>query len=424
MMYLHPLSRERSRHGQIRYYVKEFETDAAGKRLRLRQRHRLPDGLSEGTPAFVAAYQAVCLKISGGTLPAAVDRKVAAQAAAGRPEAKVTAASDSIDWLVKTFLIKAGSAWAPPTRYRIERSLYALRNERNAEGFELGACRFETLTSDHMEDFQRAWVQRHGQGEARLRVQHINQLYRWAQAKRHVTYNPCQGLPKITGLSPGKLKRGTVAWQPEDIALWRRVFPLGSEARTAIELGFLGGLRRSDICRIGPADIRDRESLDWRLYWREHKRRAIDPKFRRPVLDADLRDVLIAAEQAMPNGCEHYVDLARSTLDESERAPGWAEHLLEKAFLVWRAHAEAVSRQNLRHLTLHGTRAGGAVALCHAGWTPDAIAGWGGWHNIKQVMKYTEDVDRQALADDLMRERNAARRKGRKPAPRLGVVRR
>lgn len=73
-----------------------------------------------------------------------------------------------------------------------------------------------------------------------------------------------------------------------------------------------------------------------------------------------------------------------------------------------------------RHLTLHGLRAGGAVRLCLLRWTPQEIAGWGGWKNIKQVMKYIEDLDRQALADERVREHNAAA--GRQPR-RLKVVR-
>ena len=76
--------------------------------------------------------------------------------------------------------------------------------------------------------------------------------------------------------------------------------------------------------------------------------------------------------------------------------------------------------ESLKHLTLHGLRAGGAVRLCHLRWTPQQIAGWGGWKNIKQVMKYIEDVDQQALADEMVAEHNAA---DRRTSRRLGVVR-
>src|SRR6185437_5015023 len=101
-MYIHPLSRERSRHGKLKIYVKEFAVDATGRKV-LRQRHPMPDGLVEDTPPFVAAYMAISANIAGGTAPAA-DRKAVAVA----PEAKIADASDSLDWLIKMFLIKKG----------------------------------------------------------------------------------------------------------------------------------------------------------------------------------------------------------------------------------------------------------------------------------------------------------------------------
>jgi hypothetical protein len=53
------------------------------------------------------------------------------------------------------------------------------------------------------------------------------------------------------------------------------------------------------------------------------------------------------------------------------------------------------------------------VRLATLGWTPHQIMGWGGWTNIKQVMKYTEDFQRQEVTNDLVRAHNKAPKQAR-----------
>ena len=47
------------------------------------------------------------------------------------------------------------------------------------------------------------------------------------------------------------------------------------------------------------------------------------------------------------------------------------------------------------------------------------IAGWGGWTSIKQVIRCTRDLDRQALTDQMIRQYNSG---GARRQPRLCVV--
>lgn len=402
--------------------------DGHGKpRYRL---HALARGLIEGTPDFVIAYQAVCRKIaaSGGAAPGELsDEAKTAQ--------KIDQAHkrDSLDWLIKRYLTKkVRRSLGPSTVYRIERSLQALRDALTDAGRPRGICRYADLTASHIEDLQHEWAQgKRGKGaprQAELMVAHISAMFSWAMIRREkdpslpadapaqplALYNPCLGVERLPQLSAGKKKKGTHAITEEEVAIWRRTFPdLASEPRLMLELGYLGGLRRSDIARIGPDDVTPRLGDDWHLSWTEHKYKERAPKERRQLLFTELRQCLIAAEKARP-GAAFYCDINRKA-DEAERNPDYLENLMAKAFLKYREQAGLPAR-----VTLHSFRAGGSVRLSRRlGWTPDAIAGWGGWNSIKHVIKYTEDLDRQAFADEQIKAANRAA--GRQP--KLRVVR-
>lgn len=43
--------------------------------------------------------------------------------------------------------------------------------------------------------------------------------------------------------SKGKTKKGHHPWTDEEMEQWRKIFALGTEARTMVELGFYAGLR-------------------------------------------------------------------------------------------------------------------------------------------------------------------------------------
>jgi integrase len=407
MIYKFPLSRERSRHGKMKIYVREYETDACGRRLRLRQRHPMPDGLAEGTPAFIAAYQAICLKIAGGTAPAAERR------AATKPEGleKITDPRDSLDWLIKHYLASKIGEVSKSTYYRLERSLVALRDARTDQGLPRGICRFDTLKRGHIEDLQKKWARESGPREAEQRVDQVQWMYNWAIRRELVTYNPARGVPGLAQLSAGKDKKGTHAWTNAEVAAWRQRFALGTEGRTALELGVLGGLRRSDIVRVGPDNI-ERDGDDWYLCWTEHKNHTRKPKRRRQLIFHELREALETRERTAPD-CRYWVDL--------DRRPDWEklnhlyiENLAAAAFLDWRSAVRLPGDKRLpAKCTMHGWRAAGAVRLALMHWTTFQIMGWGGWSNPRQVEVYTRDLNREEYANDGVRRYNERARKPR-----------
>ncbi|GEP60939.1 hypothetical protein [Reyranella soli] len=410
-VYKHPITRERSRHGKIKVYVREYETDTNGKRLRLRQRHPIPGGLIEGTPDFVAAYQQICQRIDGGTAPTSQRKALA------KPEGlqKISDAPDSLDWLIKHYLaVKIGEV-SKSTYYRLQRSLTALRDAVNDQGLSRGVCRFDTLKRIHVEDMQRQWASDSGPREAEQRVDQIRWLFNWAVRRELVTFNPARGIPRLPQLSKGKDKKGTHAWTNEQVAAWRDRFALGTEPRTALELGLLGGLRRSDIARVGPGNIQ-RDGDDWYLCWIEHKNHARKPKERRQLIFDELRVALMARERVAP-GLQYYVDLQRPDGWEQKNEL-YIENLLAPAFLDWRSAVRLANGERLpTKCTMHGWRAAGAVRLALMNWTTFQIMGWGGWSNPKQVEVYTRDLNREEYANDGIRRYNERARK-----PSLRVV--
>lgn len=57
-------------------------------------------------------------------------------------------------------------------------------------------------------------------------------------------------LPRLTG-------DGIYTWTDDDIAAYRAVHPVGNKKRLAMELARYTALRREDLVRIGPDDIKD-----------------------------------------------------------------------------------------------------------------------------------------------------------------------
>jgi integrase len=73
---------------------------------------------------------------------------------------------------------------------------------------------------------------------------------------------------------------------------------------------------------------------------------------------------------------------------------------------------------NLHHCTFHGLRKAASVRLAEAGCSPHEIAAITGHASLKEIVRYTNTVDRKRLAAAAM-EKVKARTSSGKPAPRF-----
>jgi integrase len=76
-------------------------------------------------------------------------------------------------------------------------------------------------------------------------VKYLRSLFEWAIKNKHATSNPAIGVEKIHDSD------GWHTWTADEIEAYRKVHPIGSKARLAIELMLNVGARVSDACRIG-----------------------------------------------------------------------------------------------------------------------------------------------------------------------------
>ena len=83
-------------------------------------------------------------------------------------------------------------------------------------------------------------------GAANNMIKIVKVLYAWGMESGHVSHNPAEGVRR--------LKMGESTWVPwtlEQREAFKTMHPYGTTARTAFHLAFDGGLRRSDVVRIG-----------------------------------------------------------------------------------------------------------------------------------------------------------------------------
>lgn len=77
-------------------------------------------------------------------------------------------------------------------------------------------------------------------------------LFRWAVEEKLLDTDPARGVRFL------KVKtEGFKPWTLEDVAAYRRRWPLGTRERLALEILVNTGLRRSDVVRVGRQHVRD-----------------------------------------------------------------------------------------------------------------------------------------------------------------------
>lgn len=199
-----------------------------------------------------------------------------------------------------------------------------------------------------------------------------NFLKCWRVLMRHaldiemIREDPTRSVKKLRSDS-----KGFATWREEHIDQFRETHPLGTLARTALELLLHTGLRRGDVVTIGHQHVRDGV-----IELRQSKTAGdvsipIHPRLRE-ALDAAPRTGLhfIIGERGGPLTAESFGNFFH----------------------------DAVVAAKLAGLSAHGLRKAACRRLAEAGLSPHHIMAISGHKSLSEVERYTREVDRVRLA--------------------------
>jgi integrase len=172
-----------------------------------------------------------------------------------------------------------------------------------------------------------------------------------------------------------KSKLGFHRWTEAEIAQFEVRHPIGTKARLALALGLYTGQARQDVVAMGPQHVRD-EVLTW---IRGKTERTTGTELAIPI-----HPTLRAIIDATPSG--HLTFLVTE----------FGRPFAVAGFGNW--FREQCDMANLHHCSFHGLRKSASVRLAEAGCTPHEIAAITGHASLKEIVRYTNTVDRKRLA--------------------------
>jgi integrase len=322
----------RDRHGKVRVYFRQ----AKGRRI------ALPD--SFGSEEFKAAYQAA---LAGQIAPA---REHHARAAAGTISALIVSYKQSAAYIGLRGTTKAGYT----SRIEVLRTQHGHRT--------VAGLTRERIISGILQPY----ADRPGATLSILKMLRV--LIRHAINIGWLKHDPSLGIkrPKMNRIR---------SWTDDEIATYRRYWPLGTKQRTAFELFLNTGQRRSDVVRMA-----------WPHFTADNKVVVVQQKTGRRLLiplHRDLVTALAAAER------EH-VSVLTTTYGKPFTVDGFSQ---------WMRNAITASGLPL-DAQPHGLRKATGRRLAEAGATAKMIMSVLGHTTLAEAERYTEEADQASLAED------------------------
>lgn len=175
---------------------------------------------------------------------------------------------------------------------------------------------------------------------------------------------------------------GHPMWTRDEIAAFRKAYPIGSSARAIMELTYWTGARISDVVLIGPQHV----GRDGVLAFRQTKTGDMAyvpwsctlPTYARGM-EVD-RDMCLASLAHIGAGLT-FLQTAQGR-PRSHKAAG---HVLAEACRAIEIEKSA-----------HGLRKARASTLAESGAAPSQIGAWTGHHSLSEIVHYTREMDRRA----------------------------
>lgn len=163
-------------------------------------------------------------------------------------------------------------------------------------------------------------------------------------------------------------------WRDEQIRAFRIRHPLGSRGRLAFELLLGTAQRRSDVIRMGPQHVRERE-LQRFLYVKQQKTGT--------ELELEILPEVQAALDATPSGHLTFLVTEHGRPFSAAGFGNWFRDRCNEA--------------DLQGFSAHGLRHTACARLADVGATGHEIAAWSGHQSLREVSRYTRSADQRAL---------------------------
>ncbi|GAB5376497.1 MAG: tyrosine-type recombinase/integrase [Acuticoccus sp.] len=180
--------------------------------------------------------------------------------------------------------------------------------------------------------------------------------------------------PTVSVTKPAYRKKSHARWTPEDCAAFVARWPVGTQQRTAFELLFWLGCRRSDLVALGWQNVRD----GW-MVWRQRKTKGL---------------VEIPISLALAEALSH-CPRDRMTFLETLRGVSRSD----KAFGEWfrkACHAAGVFK------SAHGLRHEFGSAIAEAGLGDGHVSAGLGHASTAEAATYTKEARRRRMAAEAM----------------------
>lgn len=327
------------RYGRKRWYVRVV---VRGKNVK--RRIQAP----EGTEAWVAEYRRHLEDLK------------AANSGKRSPYVKV----HSLEWLANLYMASAEFQQAKPATQIQRRSIL------NGITKEHGHRDCRTLSKEAVQAGRDKRAKTPGAANNMIKV--VKALYAWGIEAGLVTNNPAEGVKR--------LKMGASTWKPwtaDQRQKFMDAHPYGTTARTAFHLAFDGGLRRSDVVRVGR---QHRDETHIRIEQKKTGKRVSI------LVTPDLAKALDTA----PSKGLHYV--------QTEFGKPFSDKGFGATVRRWVKEAGLPAS-----LTLHGLRKADGVRMAESGASENEIAAKLGHSDTRSASVYTKGANQERLADAAVR---------------------
>jgi integrase len=215
----------------------------------------------------------------------------------------------------------------------------------------------------------------------------MKDLMAYAVKRKLIAANPVFGIKKRSSANPD----GHWTWTQEQVAAFRKKHAVGTRARLAMELMVRLALRRSDVIRLGPPDVRSGI-----LKYTQHKMREHSPAHVELPLPTDLAAII---RQTPGTGLKRWL-LDGNGNDFTESAfSHWFADMCDAAGLP---RKQKPSGEWVRLCTPHGLRKRACTDMAERGCTAHEIMSVSGHLTLKEIDRYTKMADRARNARNAM----------------------
>jgi integrase len=261
---------------------------------------------------------------------------------------------------------RAGEKW----RQIVRSTLEEFRNEaRNIPVADFTDGHIETILSRRAKQAVVQGRKRGGPAAAERLHEQLIRLFDFAQNKlRWIDHNPAREADSPVP----KRKGGYHIWTLDEIEQFQARHPVGTKARLAMEIAFWTGLRRGDVARLGPRNIRGGRVS------------AVAGKTAKDV-DVILAPDLKAAIEATPTGKDTFL------------VTGYGKPFTDAGLGNW--FRERCNEAGLPKCSMHGLRKALTTIAADEGATQQQLKALGQWSNDAEVATYTAAANQKKLAD-------------------------